>query len=71
MKQRQFRIERTCIEKYDMNDVFAAEFVYRVQVRLLPGIWLTLRKYTSEDEGMWAAEACAENLLDALNKEGL
>ena len=71
MKQRKFRIKRTCIEKYDPNDVFGAEYIYRVQMKLLPGIWFTLRKYSSDDEGMWEAEACALNMLDALNKEGL
>jgi hypothetical protein len=55
------------IKEYDI--VFTK--VYAVQGRKWFG-WVTIKEYTASctnDEELWWAKACAQNLLDELNKE--
>lgn len=72
MKQKKFRIKMITSKGLDENYfLVTVEKIFKVQVRLLPGLWITLRKFSSDVDGVWAAEASAKNMLDALNKEGL
>lgn len=44
---------------------------YAVQGQVLLG-WLTIRKFSASkasEKELWRAKACAQNLLDELNKE--
>lgn len=44
---------------------------YAVQGKILLG-WLTIRKFSASktsEKKLWWAKACAQNLLDELNKE--
>ena len=63
-------------KKYRIKEVSVADlehkcnyyFVYNVQVRLLPFIWLTIKSFVGKEDEWWA-QANAQNLLDELNKE--
>jgi hypothetical protein len=62
----------------DMNEFRIKEYeglftnVYAVQVKKAWLCWLTIRRFSASntnDEDLWWAKACAENLLDELQKE--
>lgn len=73
MKQRKFRLkfENHTRYNYRLDWIVFDYTVYKVQMKLFPGLWITVRQFSSKTDGDWAAEASAENLLDALKKEGL
>lgn len=62
----------------DMNEFRIKEYeglftnVYAVQVKKAWFGWLTIRKFSASkasEKELWWAKACAQNLLDELNKE--
>lgn len=75
--KRKYRIKRKLYyyldQDPDTREYEEVEFYsYSVQMKVLPFIWLTIKKFYTEEketDGEWWAKAQAENLLDELNKE--